>query len=171
MECIILAGGLGTRLQETIGSLPKCMAPVNGEPFLHYLLEYLGKEGCTSIILSLGYKNEVIREWLSERDFAFKIRWVIEKDPLGTGGGIALAMKEVTEADVIVMNGDTLFQVPLTELMDFHLGQKAETTLALKHLTNFDRYGTVSLTGDGYVKSFHEKQLSHSGEINGGVYV
>ena len=59
MECIILAGGLGTRLRGVIGEAPKCMAPVNGRPFLHYLFSYLAAQGCTRVILSLGYKHEV----------------------------------------------------------------------------------------------------------------
>ena len=92
MEAIILAGGLGTRLQGVIGAFPKCMAPVNNRPFLDYLFDYLEQQKCTRVILSLGYKHKVITEWLEERDLFFEVDCVIEDEPLGTGGGILAAM-------------------------------------------------------------------------------
>ena len=73
MECVILAGGLGTRLRDTIGDYPKCMAPVNGKPFLHYLFVYLQEQGCRRVILSLGYKFEVITDWLRQHSWPFEI--------------------------------------------------------------------------------------------------
>ena len=66
MEAIILAGGLGTRLQGVIGNYPKCMAPVNGKPFLAYLFDYINKQKATKVILSLGYKHNVVIDWLED---------------------------------------------------------------------------------------------------------
>src|ERR1035438_8230205 len=113
MECIILAGGLGTRLQGVIGAYPKCMAPVNGRPFLSYLFEYLEQHKCTRVILSLGYKHKVITDWLEEQDVLFEMDCVIEQEPLGTGGGILAAMEIAETDDVAVVNGDTMFTVDL----------------------------------------------------------
>jgi len=171
MESIILAGGLGTRLQGVIGAYPKCMAPVNGRPFLSYLLEYLSAQGCTRAILSLGFKHEVVIEWLQTQTLSFPVDFVIETEPLGTGGGIQLAMREAKTANVAVLNGDTMFMVDMKEMMQFHIVNHSATTLALKQMHNFDRYGVVNTDTTNHVTSFEEKQQRDTGLINGGVYV
>lgn len=170
MECIILAGGLGTRLQSVVQDVPKCMAPVNGKPFLHYLFDYAEQQGCSRVILSLGHKHEYILEWLKTQRRAFSIDYVIENEPLGTGGGIQLAIKAADEPVVFVLNGDTFFDVPLAELSAFHIQHKAETTLALKFMKDFDRYGIVNTDNAGAINSFEEKQYRAEGNINGGIY-
>lgn len=171
MECIVLAGGLGTRLRDTIGEQPKCMAAVNGAPFLHYIFQYLATQGCTRVILSLGYKHEVILQWLEEMSWPFEIAYVIEGLPLGTGGGIQLALRKAQQPQVAVLNGDTMFQVNMHELMQFHLSKPAEATLALKPMQHFDRYGVVRMDDNNRIKSFEEKQSRTEGLINGGVYI
>lgn len=171
MEAIILAGGLGTRLQGVIGAQPKCMAPVNGEPFLHYLLEYLSKNNCTRVILSLGYKHKVVINWLEEQFLDFELDYVVETEPLGTGGGILAALEEAATDDVLVLNGDTMFNVDLTAMFAFHRSNKAATTLALKQMTDFERYGVVHANDKGIITAFEEKKLTAEGTINGGVYI
>lgn len=171
MECIVLAGGLGTRLRNAIGDFPKCMAPVNGKPFLHYIFTYLQQQKCSRVILSLGYKHEVILDWLSEQSWPFEISHVIEQEPLGTGGGIQLAMREAREENVAVLNGDTMFQVDMEDMMAFHSHMKADTSLALKEMKDFDRYGVVKLDNRYVITQFEEKQQRESGLINGGVYI
>src|SRR5579872_6512718 len=125
MEAIILAGGLGTRLQGVIGAYPKCMAPVNGKPFLAYLFEYLSQQKCTRVILSLGFKHSIVIDWLEEQDVLFEVDCVIENEPLGAGGGILAAMEEAVTDDVAVLNGDTMFKVDLREQMNFHRSHNA----------------------------------------------
>ena len=93
-EAIILAGGLGTRLSEVISEIPKPMADINGKPFLEYLLNYLKKNGITHVIFSVGYKSEVIKTHFGSRYKSIKISYAIEKFPLGTGGGICLAIQK-----------------------------------------------------------------------------
>ncbi len=171
MECIVLAGGLGTRLQGVIGSYPKCMAAINGRPFLHYLFEYLQREGCTRVILSLGFKHEIVTEWLQGQHWNFTIDYVVEETPLGTGGGISLALSVAKTEDVIVLNGDTMFRVPLNKLLEFHHRKNAATTLALRQMFHFNRYGTVNVNPDGLIISFEEKKQCDAGLINGGIYV
>lgn len=171
MEAIVLAGGLGTRLQGVIGAFPKCMAPVNGRPFLAYLLEYLDEQKCTRVILSLGYKNRVVTDWLEEQEYRFEIDCVIEEEPLGTGGGILAAVEEAATDDVTVVNGDTMFIANLSQLMKFHRDNGSETTLALKKMKQFDRYGIVNTNGQGIITSFEEKRLCDEGMINGGIYI
>ena len=87
MECIVLAGGLGTRLRGVIGEMPKCMAPVGGKPFLYWLFRYLSGQGCTRCVLSLGYRHEAVLSWLRQNPPDFAVDYVVEQEPLGTGGG------------------------------------------------------------------------------------
>lgn len=172
MECIILAGGLGTRLRSvTKDLLPKCMASVNGKPFLYYLLRFLEKQSIEKVILSLGHKSEAVLEWINEQDFNFKIDYVIEEEPLGTGGAIQLAAQKVSKENIVILNGDTLFLCNLHELYDFHLEKNAATTLALKEMHEYDRYGSVVLDENFMIRLFEEKQYKKNGFINAGVYI
>lgn len=171
MESIILAGGLGTRLRGVIGEQPKCMAPVNGQPFLYYLFQYLTANNCTRVVLSLGYKHEVIQDWYKRTNWPFEIDYVIEEEPLGTGGGIQLALRAAKDNQVLILNGDTMFQVDLKALMQFHSAQQAEATLALKPMKQFDRYGVVRKDAGNKIEGFEEKKYTEQGFINGGVYV
>lgn len=175
MEVIILAGGLGTRLRSEVKDVPKCMAPVAGKPFLWYLLKDLSKYGnVTRVILSVGYLREVIFEWIHavREQFEFSFDYAIETEPLGTGGGIKLAMEKVTEKEVVILNGDTYFDVNLNELIAAHNSKTdAKITIALKPMKDFDRYGTVCCNSEGKILRFNEKKPCKDGEINGGVYV
>lgn len=165
-----MAGGLGTRLQGVIGAYPKCMAPVNGQPFLAYLFEYLTQQKCTRAILSLGYKHKVITDWLEEQDMYFEVDCVIEQEPLGTGGGILAAMDVAETDNVAILNGDTMFNIDLKDMQAYHTAKNAETTLALKKMHQFDRYGIVNTSSAGIITAFEEKQYREEGMINGGVY-
>ena len=170
-EAIILAGGLGTRLRDAIPDLPKCMAPVAGRTFLFYVINYLRSQGIEKFIFSLGYKHEIIETYLDDQFSTLNYQSSIEDEPLGTGGAIALACKKATDENILVVNGDTLFKFELEAIAKVHSDKKADATLALKPMEDFDRYGTVELESDGSVKNFKEKQYCKSGSINGGVYV
>jgi len=176
-EAIVLAGGLGTRLRSAVPDLPKCMAPVNGKPFIAYVIDYFIAQGIEKFIFSLGYKHEVIEQYLNTQYSypghtpAAAFSYGVEQQPLGTGGAIQAACQLATEENVLVLNGDTLFKVHPFELAVFHQSHKAACTLALKPMHDFDRYGVVTLREDGSVGHFKEKQFYREGLINGGVYV
>jgi D-glycero-alpha-D-manno-heptose 1-phosphate guanylyltransferase len=170
IPAIVLAGGLGTRLRSVISDLPKPMAPVCDRPFLHYIFQYLAKQGITEVILSVGYKSETIRDFFGEKYADINIRYAVEDEPLGTGGGIAQAMAMI-DSDAFVLNGDTFFDVDLKELYDFSQIRKSDIALALRRMHHFDRYGTVEVGNQARVLQFHEKQYRNEGLINGGVYV
>ena len=170
MEAIILAGGLGTRLRSAVPDLPKCMAPINGVPFISYLIDNLINEGVTKFIFSLGYKSEAFISLIEEKLPMKNFTVVIEDEPLGTGGAIKLACKKAKEENVIALNGDSLFKVNLKELMQFHLEKKSNCTFALKPMQDFERYGSVEIDAVQKIISFKEKQFITKGCINGGVY-
>ena len=175
MEVIILAGGLGTRLRSEVKDVPKCMAPVAGKPFLWYLLKDLTKyEEVNRVILSVGYLREVIFEWIDhvKNEFPFEFVYAIEEQPLGTGGGIKLALSKSLTNDVVVLNGDTFFAVNLRELMEAHRLYPSAVTLALKPMQDFERYGRVIIDEvDKRIVEFKEKEYCKEGLINGGIYV
>ena len=169
-ECIILAGGLGTRLRSAVPDLPKCMAPVAGRPFVSYVIDHFREQGVEKFIFSLGYKHEAIQSFLDTAYAGVSKQYVIEKEPLGTGGAIQFACKQANEENVLILNGDTLFSIQLPGLTAFHQQNKSHCTLALKPMQRFNRYGVVELKENGAIKSFKEKQFYESGLINGGIY-
>ena len=164
METIVLAGGLGTRLRGVIGEIPKCMAPVGDKPFLQYQLEWLSRFNIGHVVLSVGYLREQVMDFVNGREWPFKISYAVEKEPLGTGGGIRLALQKCRGNKVYVLNGDTFYNVNLKALTF-----TAPVTLALKPMRDFERYGAVDWDGD-LINAFHEKKYCAEGLINGGVY-
>jgi D-glycero-alpha-D-manno-heptose 1-phosphate guanylyltransferase len=169
-ETIILAGGLGTRLRPVVSDLPKCMAPVNGKPFLSYIIDYLQKQGVEKYILSVGYKSESIIEYLNAEWPMLNVEYSHEETPLGTGGAIKRACAKVSGKNVLIVNGDTMFCVDLNKLSSFHAQHEADCTLSLKPMKEFDRYGAVELDNNDSIRSFKEKHFYKEGLINGGVY-
>ena len=151
MECIVLAGGLGTRLRGVIGAYPKCMATVNGKPFLHYVFQYLEEQGCTRVVLSLGYEHQVIIDWLQTEQRSFDIAYVIEDEPLGTGGGIQKAIQAAKAPQVGVLNGDTMFRVQLHELFALH---DVTTALQMKKVAEI-----LEDHGERYLKTHNGSAL------------
>lgn len=169
-EAIILAGGLGTRLRSAVPDLPKCMAPVNGKPFIAYVIQHLQKEGIEKFIFSLGYKHEFFVNFLSQQFSTIHYQLSIEEEPLGTGGAIQFACSKATGENVVVTNGDTLYKANISALSNEHFNKNADCTLCLKPMQNFDRYGVVEMNSSNIITSFKEKQFYKEGFINGGMY-
>ncbi len=170
MEAIILAGGLGTRLRSVVADVPKCMAPINNIPFISFIVKYLQNEGVKKFIFSLGYKSEIVIDFLNDKFKDLEKEYIIETEPLGTGGAIKKACEATNNEDVLVINADTIFNVSLETLLAFHKQKKASCTIALKKLNNFDRYGVIECKSNYSIYNFKEKQFCETGSINGGVY-
>ncbi len=170
-EAIILAGGLGTRLREAVPDLPKCIAPVGGKPFISYVIDALRRQGVQRFVFSLGYRHDAIEEYLQTHYSTLVYDTVIEEEPLGTGGAIALALKACNSENVLVANGDTLFKIDVKSMAALHVKNNALCTLALKPMQNFERYGMVQIAENGRITSFREKQFYKEGLINGGIYL
>ena len=158
MEVIVLAGGLGTRLRSVVKEIPKCLAPVAGRPFLGYLLDWLVEQGVDHVVFSVGYLREQVIDYLQSYYWPFTYDFAIEESPLGTGGGIRLALEKCHENQVFVVNGDTFFPVNLKD-MPF----TSAVTLALKPMKGFDRYGSVSVAppvvGNNFSQGFAKNQF------------
>lgn len=170
MEAIILAGGLGTRLQKVLSDIPKPMAPVAGKPFLYYLFDWIRRYPVDRIILSIGYKAESITEYFGKSVFNIPMEYVVEKKPLGTGGAVKLALERTEGNDILILNGDSWFPIDISKLIEFHIEKKSLFTVALKRMFDFDRYGTVELEKNTILK-FNEKKYCREGLINGGIYI
>jgi D-glycero-alpha-D-manno-heptose 1-phosphate guanylyltransferase len=171
MDVIVLAGGLGTRLKSVVNDLPKPMAPVKNKPFLEYVLKWISEYPIDNIVLSTGYKSEKIEEYFKNEYNKIPIKYAREDKPLGTGGGIFNALKYTQGENVIIVNGDTYFPIDLNSFFAMHLKGKANISIALKEMENFDRYGSVSINKKGNILRFHEKRPQLHGLINGGIYV
>lgn len=169
-EAIILAGGLGTRLRSVVPELPKCMAPVLAKPFIGYVIDYLYRQGVLRFIFSLGYKSELLQQYLNTQYSNLDIVFCTEPEPLGTGGAVKLALQLVQGTDVFVLNGDTFFKISMFKLALFHKMQGSDCTLSLKPMKNFSRYGVVEIRYDNSIKAFKEKSFYEEGLISGGTY-
>jgi len=171
-EAIILAGGFGTRLQSVVNDVPKPMAPVNNEPFLNYIFDYLKYFGIEHVVLSTGYLSEKIHGHFKEEYEGIGISYTKEESPLGTGGGIRLAMEKCKENDVLVLNGDSFFDVDLNVYYQQYQNKRADCSLALRIVPNASRYGTIDLATENRIAAFKEKDnVEEQGLINGGVYI
>jgi D-glycero-alpha-D-manno-heptose 1-phosphate guanylyltransferase len=169
-EAIILAGGLGTRLRSVVEDVPKCLAPINGIPFLEYVIDYADGAGIEHIIFSVGYKKELIQQYIDAQDYDFKVSYCIEASPLGTGGAIKKSMSLASTDQVLVLNGDTLYEYDVEKLWEKQEFGFGDCTLCLKPMQTFERYGSVICNQQHKIISFKEKQFIEKGFINTGVY-
>jgi D-glycero-alpha-D-manno-heptose 1-phosphate guanylyltransferase len=170
MEVIILAGGMGTRLREVVDDLPKPMAPVNGKPFLYYLLHWLKQYQIEKILLSTGYRSESVINFFGDSFSGIPIKYVVEDKPLGTGGAVKYALQKTTGENILILNGDTYFPIDLERFCTFHSENTSLFSVALKRMLNFSRYGSVDCPGDTIIR-FNEKKFCTDGVINGGIYL
>jgi len=171
MNAIILAGGAGTRLKSVVKDIPKPMADIGGRPFLAYLMDALARQGIQHVLLSVGYLHEVIERHFGTRYNGMDLAYNVEQEPLGTGGAVRKALRSSTDDDILVMNGDTYFDVDLKAFLAFHRMQKADITLAVTSQADTGRYGAVVIDDTNRITGFREKHDRGQGYINGGVYL
>jgi len=170
-EALILAGGFGTRLKSVVKDIPKPLAQLGGRPMLEYLLLQLKRFGVKHVVLSLGYKYQLIRQYFGQQYKGIELSYSVEATPLGTGGAIAAALSLLSTPDFLVLNGDSIFMADLEKMYRQHRSKKADITIGLLPKQNTSRYGTVQLGDDDRFTGFYEKNTNSSGLINTGVYV
>lgn len=169
---IILAGGFGTRLQTVVKDVPKPMAPVCGRPFLDFQLARLNNFEFNHVILSTGHLADTIKLQYANGYQKLNISFSHEALALGTGGGIRQALSQCKEEEVLVLNGDSFFELPILDFYKNHLTSNRKHSLALREVQDASRYGRVVLNNQNCITKFGEKDgLNGPGYINAGVYI
>ena len=168
MKVVILAGGLGTRLQSVVKELPKPMAPIADTPFLDILMQKLLQYGADEFILCVSYKREKIQEYFGDYFYGVPVRYSVEEEPLGTGGAIKQAFEQFDLPSALVLNGDTYVQLDYRVFWQQMQGQ--EIGLVLKQVPDASRYGLVQTQNGRAVKFCEKSDTVQAGLINAGIY-
>ena len=171
-DTIILAGGLGSRLQGVVADRPKCLAEINGRPFLAYLLDQLERAGIRDVVLSTGYMAEKVEAAFGARRGSMALRYSREEKPLGTGGGVRHALRLCRHDHVLVLNGDSYFDFDWRDFLDGFDPGKMRLAMVLAWMEDSRRFGQVTVGDGGQVARFQEKnEGAESGWINAGIYL
>lgn len=168
IPCVVLAGGFGTRLQSLVKDVVKPMAWMGHKPFLHVLLDHLHQQGTKKFVLALGYKADSAISYFNKLKGPYSVSFSIENEPLGTGGALRQALQNIDSDEVIVLNGDTFFDLNLNDFLNDAHDSNVNFFMALKSASDFGRYGNVVLES-GTVQSFNADD-SQSSLQNAGVY-
>jgi len=150
------------------------MAPINGQPFLAYLLNSLSRSGFRKVILCVGYRSDQIQRWLGDGiRFGLSVSYSHGTQAMGTAGALQLAFSRYGLARrFFAMNGDSILQLDFHSMYREHVRAGTLATMALACVDDSSRYRTVDLDDKGLVTSFKEKGgLPVAGYVNGGVYV
>ncbi len=175
MKTILLAGGKGTRLRPLTLHTPKPIVPIFGRAFLHYQIDLVRQVSeIDEVVLSLNYQPRRISEVFGEgAGLGVKISYVVEPNPLGTGGAIKFATGSY-DGTIVVFNGDVMTQVPLADVIRLHRERKAKATIVLTPVDNPTAYGLVETDAEGNVRRFLEKPKPEEitcDTINAGIYI
>ena len=172
MDAVVLCGGRGTRLAPVLQDLPKPLAPVNGRPFLNFILDHLiASERVTRIVLATGYLGEKVRNHYGDTYNGVPIAYSQEATALGTGGAVVNALRSLEISDpFFLLNGDSFADVQLDILFDQLADPTISFAMAVQAVPDAYRFGTVTMHGS-YVTGFAEKTGLHKQDlINTGAY-
>ena len=161
MKAIILAGGRGKRLKPITDFVPTPLIPIRNIPIIEWQIKYLKKFNVTEVIICTGYKTKMIENHFEMKKMGIKIKYSIEKSPLGTGGAIKKAGKIINEKSFFVMNGDTITNIDLNKL------KKKQNSIASIELRT--QYGILE-TKDEKILKFKEKKEIPDTWMNAGIY-
>ena len=161
MKAIILAGGRGKRLKPVTDYVPKPLVPIKNIPIIDWQIKYLKKFGIKEVIICTGYKADMIESYLNMKKLGIKIKFSIEKSPLGTGGAIKKAGKMINEKSFFVINGDTITNIDLRKL-----ASKKNSIAAIELRT---KYGILEVESDKII-NFKEKKEIPDTWMNAGIY-
>lgn len=173
IDVAVLAGGLGTRIAGVLGDTPKVLAPVEGRPYLAWLLDWLAGFGARRVVLCLGHLAGKVEAWAAAHPRPdIEIVTSVEPAPLGTAGGLRHARRLLRSDPVLAMNGDTFVAADLDALLRRHRDARTDITILCAEVEDAGRYGRVELDGDCRIGRFAEKEPgSGRGLINAGVYL
>jgi mannose-1-phosphate guanylyltransferase len=151
------------------------VVPLLGRPFLAYQLALLRQHGVTDVVLACSYRVDDVRQALGEAEhLGVRLRYVVETEPLGTGGGVRNAA-DLARGTVFVLNGDVLTDADLTAMRRLHESRGSRTTIFLMPVADPRAYGLVEFDGDGRLTRFREKPTEDeaitTNTINAGIYL
>jgi len=173
-EAILLVGGFGTRLRPLTNHRPKPMLPIASLPVTEHQLAMAKRAGIKRIVLATSYMSEVFIPYFGDGSkWGMEIKYAVEKEPLGTGGAIRNAAKELSgDSQVVIFNGDVLSSHNLKGQLDLHINSGADVTLHLTPVEDARAYGCVPTDSEGRVTAFLEKMDNPiTNSINAGCYV
>src|SRR5437016_11876917 len=174
MKAVIMAGGEGTRLRPLTSNQPKPMLPLANRPMMEHIVKLLKEHGFDEIVVTLAFLPQAIRTYFGDgSEFGVRMVYATEESPLGTASSVRNAMQELTEP-FLVISGDVLTDIDLSEVVRFHEERGALATIGLKAMENPLEFGIVITRDDGSVERFLEKPTwgqVFSDTINTGIYV
>lgn len=172
MQAILLAGGLGTRLQSVVHDRPKPMALIEEKPFMEYVVHELSRHGITEIIFAVGYKGSMVEDYFGDGSrFGVTVSYAYEETLLGTAGAIKNAAAYMKGNQVFVLNADTFYQIDYQRLVRLSQEKELSMALVLREVPDVSRYGQAVLK-ENLLTGFNEKvQEAKPGTINGGIYL
>ncbi len=169
-----MAGGEGTRLRPLTSSAPKPMLPIANRPMMEHIVNLLRRHGFDDIIVTVAFMaNAIKNEFGDGSELGVRIRYANEPTPLGTAGSVRNAMEWLDER-FLVISGDVLTDIDLSQLVRFHDERAATATIGLVHVPNPLEFGIVITREDGTIERFLEKPTwgqVFSDTINTGIYV
>lgn len=172
MKAVVLVGGEGTRLRPLTETVPKPLLPLVDRPILDHVLDHLVVHGVREVIMSSPYLEDMFHPFIQARGGDPAIRWITEREPLGTGGAIVSALHQVGDQPFFALNGDILTDLDLTAMLASHRERSAVATIALHHVEDARAFGLVATDPMGRITEFREKPPEPvPGDINAGTYV
>ncbi len=170
MKAVILAGGLGTRLQPYTTFLPKPMLPLGEKPLLEHLIDWVRKNGIKSIVLCVSYLRKSIEDYFEDGErFGVNIEYAISNRPLATAGQLKTA-EEFIDDTFVCLYGDSIFDFNLRKMVKQHLKKKSFITISLNEYKTKLPYGVIETTKNGKVTAWIEKPEIKA-NVNMGCYI
>jgi mannose-1-phosphate guanylyltransferase / phosphomannomutase len=174
VKAVVMAGGEGTRLRPLTSNQPKPMVPIVGKPCMEHILDLLRKHGFDEVVVTVAFLPQAIRSYFGNGEaLGMKIEYSVEESPLGTAGSVGLAREQLDEP-FLVISGDALCDVDLTQLVEAHREKGADVTIGLKSVDNPLEFGIIVTDEEGRIERFLEKPSwgqVFSDTINTGIYV
>ncbi|GAC1402337.1 MAG: mannose-1-phosphate guanyltransferase [Candidatus Velthaea sp.] len=175
MKAVVMAGGEGSRLRPLTSRLPKPLAPVANKPVMEHIIDLLKRHGITEVVATLHYLADEIESYFGDGSaFGVKMYYVVEDTPLGTAGAVKMAEHLLRDDTFLIISGDALTNIDLTEMLAYHRDHQAAATIALQRVSNPLEYGVVVTDDRQQITRFLEKPSwgdVFSDTINTGMYV
>lgn len=175
MKAVVMAGGEGTRLRPLTTHRPKPLAPVLTKPIMEHIVLLLKKHGITEIVVTLHYLADEIEGYFGDgSEWGVQLYYSVEDSPLGTAGSVKQAEQYLKDDTFVIVSGDALTDINLTQAIDFHRTSQAQATIILSHVPNPLEFGVVITDDDGHIRRFLEKPSwgeVFSDTVNTGMYI